>query len=508
MFRAINLPSFLEVRYTTNYGRGIFTKNPIERGTKLFTGRVHAFGVGGVTVDDVRSVCHHCDLTRGSYFPVVCRNCRIISYCSVGCLEAARPLHAMECEGIKELEKCRGKEEIKVDRPSWPHNYARHWPPVHALLVARVINKGILDGNNSWIDNACYADTLPPAKLESFPLLEKYVRLMVPSDVTDAEIERALRVVSINAGSVGIPSYRTSVVAVYNIEYLLLNHMCKPNCESEPEEDGTYSVIAIYDLKAGEQLGVTYLLRDYCLNLREIRRLKLKESFGFDCNCFVCQSEMIIGSRQWLLEKQKSSLIAPWSQAMALKTMQQAWEVLCDCRITPDITPSQIVELLEPTMKSQLLVLDKCNVMLVLTAIHLILNYSKIGASQKAVDVFTSLGHSGMVSIVEYGTTANIVEVMSTMCACRLDLRRMEEFRKAFSLTQKFHFMKPSSAALRDMLGLTHVLSPKEWVEQDEIIKEEKSTDEAIELYVLEFLALARGTLGYEDCLEGLESLV
>ena len=69
----------------------------------------------------------------------------------------------------------------------------------------------------------------------------------------------------------GIPTYRTSVVAVYNVEYLLLNHMCK----CEPEEDGTYS---IYDVKAGEQLGVTYLLRDYCLNLRGIRRLKL---FGF-----------------------------------------------------------------------------------------------------------------------------------------------------------------------------------------------------------------------------------
>ena len=179
-------------------------------------------------------------------------------------------------------------------------------------------------GNNSWIDNVCYADTLPPAKLESFPQLEKYIRLMVLSDVTDTEIERALHVVSINAGSVGIPSYRTSIVAIYNVEYLLLNHMCKPNCESEPEEDGTYSVIAIYNLKAGEQLGVTYLLRDYCLNVREIRCLKLKESFGFDCNCSVCQSEMIIGSRQWLLEKQKSSLIAPWSQAMALKTMQQA----------------------------------------------------------------------------------------------------------------------------------------------------------------------------------------
>ena len=506
MSRQFDLPPYLEVRYTTNYGRGVFTKKPIERGTKLFTGRVHAFGVGGVTVDDVRSVCHHC-LAGVSLYPIVCRECRIISYCSTSCLEAARPLHAMECKGIKELEKCRGKVELKVDRPSFPHNYTRHWPPVHALLVARVINKSILDGNNRWIDNVCYADTLPPSKSQSFPMMEEFVRPLVPSSVTDEEIKQAFRVVSVNAGGVGIPSYSVSVSSVYNVEYLLLNHMCRPNCESEPEDDGTYSVYAIYDLEAGEQLGVTYLLRDYRLNLREIRRMKLKESFGFDCNCSMCQSETVVGSKAWRLEQRKSSWIAPWSQSMALKTMHQAWDSLCDGRITPGITPSQIIKLLEPTMESQLLVLDKRNVMLLLTAITLVLNYNKIGESQKAVDMFMSLGHFGTCSIIEYGTVADVAEVMGPMCACLLDLGQMEEFRKAFSLTQRFHYMKPSSEALREMLGLTPALTPRQWEEEDKKIEEEGVISEASEQFIL-FLALMSGTLDNEDYLEALESLV
>lgn len=62
--------------------------------------------------------------------------------------------------------------------------------------------------------------------------------------------------------------------------------------------------------------------------------------------------------------------------------------------------------------------------------------------------------------------------------------------------------MKPSFVALRDMLGLTHVLTPKEWMEQDKIIEKEEITDEAIELYVLGFLALALGMKGDEECLE------
>ena len=473
MFRGqVDLPPFLEVRYTTNYGRGIFTKKPIERGTKLFSGEIYAIGVGGVTVDDVRAVCHHCLSRVGSTAPVVCKECRIISYCSRDCLDAARPLHTMECKGIQELEKSRGKVEMNILRPSWPYNYMRHWPPVHALLVARVINKGIVTGDNSWINSVCYADTLPPSKSESFPLMEKYVRRLVPTDVSDNEIERAFRIVSVNAGGMSGPP-GTSIVAVYNVEYSLLNHMCKPNCESEEEEDRSLPVFAMEDLEAGVQLGVSYLLRDYLFNIREIRRSKLLESFGFNCQCFVCRGEIMVGSRLWLLEKRKYSLIAPWSPAMAQRTMEKAWESLCDGRITPDITPPQIVELLEPSLVMQKSVLDKCNIMLVLTAITLILNYNKLGESQKAVNVFTTLGRIGVASIIEYGTYADIAEITGTMCLCLLDLGRMEEFQVMFSLTQQFHFKKPSTKALCEILGLNTPALTAEELEMEDKRREE-----------------------------------
>ena len=72
-----------------------------------------------------RRDCRRCKirvspLRTGSYFPVVCKNCRIVSYCSVGCMEAARPLHAMECKGVGEMPWKGGDQ-----RPSWPRNYLR-----------------------------------------------------------------------------------------------------------------------------------------------------------------------------------------------------------------------------------------------------------------------------------------------------------------------------------------------------------------------------------------------
>ena len=88
----------------------------------------------------------------------------------------------------------------------------------------------------------------------------------------------------------------------YNTVYCLLSHMCKSNCEIDPEKGGTVSVYTIDDLKPGEQLGTSFVLREYYMDVSEVRRPKLKESLGLDCKCFVCQKETLPGSKMWLLE--------------------------------------------------------------------------------------------------------------------------------------------------------------------------------------------------------------
>ena len=479
MFRQLDLPPFLEVRQiTADGGIGLFAKEPVKRGTKLFSREIHVLGVSGLTVDNLRSVCHYCLCEVGSTTPIVCRGCRIISYCSRDCLDADRSLHTMECEGIMELEKLRGKVELDgVQGGSWPSDTKHYWPPVHALLVARIINKGILTGNqydSGWIDCVRCPDTLPPIKSKAFPSMERYVRLLVPEEISDKEIERTFRVVSVNANTVSSPAC-TSVIAVYNAEYSLLSHMCKPNCVVEDEE-GDIAVYSLEDLQVGVQLGISFVLKEYYLNVREVRRAKLNECFGLDCHCFVCQGETIPGSKLWLLEEQKSSLITPWSHAMVRKTMVSGWGVLCDCKTTSNLTPSQVSEMLESSLAAQKIVLDKRNVMLILTAMTLILNHCKLEESQMAVDIYyESLGHVGMTSLMEYGTAKDVYEITGNVCVSLLDLGRMAEFNGMFKLTQQFHPRQPSCEALCEMLGLDvpqDMLTAEEWEVEDDMRRE------------------------------------
>jgi hypothetical protein len=305
------------------------------------------------------------------------------------------------------LEKLRGKVTLKIPRPSsWLDDYERYWPPPHALLAAHIINKGILKEDqdaSDWITYVTTPETLPPVKASVFSQLEEYVRLLVPEEISSQEIKHALRAISINAATIGGGPPGTLTVAVYNNEFCLLNHMCKRNCEIDREEDGTIGVYTIDNVKAGEQLGISYVTKEYYMNVRELRRAKLNECFGLDCKCFVCRRETLPESKLWLLEQQKSSLIAPWSRAMARQTMVAGWGLLCESS-SPSLadSPSKVVEMLEPPIESQKQILDQRNIILVLTATTLLLTYYRMEESEIAIDKY--LGPVDIASRKEYGT--------------------------------------------------------------------------------------------------------
>ena len=89
----------------------IFTEKSIRRGKRIFASKPYSFGVGGITVENTRAICHliHCLSKVRSATPVVCRDCNVIGYCSKECSTAARALHNLECKGIAELERLRRK---------------------------------------------------------------------------------------------------------------------------------------------------------------------------------------------------------------------------------------------------------------------------------------------------------------------------------------------------------------------------------------------------------------
>lgn len=472
MYRHLSLPPFVEVRKVTGSSRtlGLFATKPIERGTRLFSRQVHTSGIGGKTLNHVRSICHHCLESLDAMSPFVCRDCKIASYCSHECMESNQPLHRVECKGMIELEKIRGKETIEYPRPSsWPDDICEYWPPAHALLAARVINKGIMKEDqeaSDWMDYATIPDKLPPSKVKVFTQLQKYVRLLVPDEITNDEIEATLRAVSFNTATIErcpkntdtMKHYTksTMVVAVYNQEYTLLQHMCKPNCEPEKEienKDGKISVYTIDDIKAGTQLGISFLMIKYYANVRDIRLPKLKECFGIDCKCHICTGEMEQGSYLWLVDKQKSSLIAPWSFETAHKAMVNGWNTMgksCQISLAGDTA------MLQSSLDTMHVYLDQRNIMILLTAITLFYRYCLNQANQDAIEVFySSIGHVGLSALFQYGTRREVAELTANLSICFLEMEEVRGFNSMFNLTRQIHPRRPSHSELGKMLHLS-----------------------------------------------------
>ncbi|RYP40633.1 hypothetical protein DL769_011736 [Monosporascus sp. CRB-8-3] len=64
-----------------------------------------------------------------------------------------------------------------------------------------------------------------------------------------------------------------------------INHSCLPNCHNNWNEDLELETIhAIKDIRPGEEITIDYTEG----GPSDTRRIKLKQSFGFDCDCVVC----------------------------------------------------------------------------------------------------------------------------------------------------------------------------------------------------------------------------
>ena len=218
-----NLPAFLQIKDTNSLqGKGMFTKELIHCGEKFFTDVPYASEVIGATLEDMRMLCHHCLDVIPLETGVVCSICKVIAYCSNECLRSAALLHALECKGIAELEKFR--------EPGIKHT--EFWSPKRVLTVARAINKRILrkdSRDDAWISHLA-RHSVSPLKELVFPLVKSCVRLLVPKSVSDNEIYQMFCVEVHNGANMYLSSTREA--AGFYFEYSLVNHMCRPNCES------------------------------------------------------------------------------------------------------------------------------------------------------------------------------------------------------------------------------------------------------------------------------------
>jgi SET domain-containing protein len=72
-----------------------------------------------------------------------------------------------------------------------------------------------------------------------------------------------------------------------------INHSCEPNCETEETDDGRIYVVALRDIRRGEEI-----VYDYCLIIDEPMTSKLRKQYLCLCGSDACRGTMLAGKRK------------------------------------------------------------------------------------------------------------------------------------------------------------------------------------------------------------------
>ena len=262
--------------------------------------------------------------------------------------------------------------------------------------------------------------------------------------------------VTVNSASLKWPP-GTAVDALYFAPYSLLNHMCTPNCNYENSVTDV-SIHALQDIRPGSQLGISYIKSSYRVNVREIRRQTLKEAYGFNCSCSVCLGEEIIGSRFWLMDQQRRSLIAPCSRKFADGIMNQAWKEVYRC-VPGVMDPLASIKVLEASMAVQTSVLDIRNISFILTIWHILMNYYILQDIRRVIEHLLLLGRVGMKAFFEYGTVIEINEIVLVVINCCSKLGLTDQVQELYV---QFHIFSTGKTPLADSEILSNMAYERE----------------------------------------------
>ena len=127
------LPGFLQLKQTPNEGRGLFAKKRIRCSEDVLRCKPYAVGVSATTTARLKEVCHQCAKSIPTLSSaVVCDLCQTVAYCCKSCQDAL-PVHRVECQGLRDLEKLRGKEEVRCK--TYSECTLTYWPP--AIVLCR-----------------------------------------------------------------------------------------------------------------------------------------------------------------------------------------------------------------------------------------------------------------------------------------------------------------------------------------------------------------------------------
>ncbi len=409
----LRLPAFLDVRKMPLKGRGIYTHEKVKEDAVIFKEeRPFAFGIAGPSPSDVKSICSNC-LKPVSNQAIECKGCNAIGYCSEGCLNEAKPLHSIECAGLRALEDLRESVGVNLSVEYPPDQL---WPPIEVLIAARALNQEALEYHAPKMSEVAKGPSSFNGKLEAF-LVRCLTPLLHPKVNKDfaflAQVFSSVAVTNLGLSN-NEGDFMGDIAGLY-ANYMLLNHSCQTNCIYSTLCANLF-VYADEDIKTGEQLCISYV-HDWKLALPgEYRRHILKSNWGFEFACDICTRERKRGTQYHQRDQKKRSLIIPWTKRQAEDTMKEGVEGLEEIEKCGRDW-SSVRKNAEKVFEQQRKVLDETNSIRTLTAYFMMKAYYNQGDAVKALEVAESI----RTPIQEYCSPQVISEYSVVVSHCYFD---------------------------------------------------------------------------------------
>lgn len=285
------IPGFLEVRTTSEDGRGIWTKQGIKRGAALLSVKPH---IHVLSTKNLEYFCSACIAPAPESGLKRCTRCRVVWYCGATCQNNDWATHKAECSAMQRWAAGAPSPDVVIPAE-----------PIRAL--GRLLWKKQKQGLKSiWareVDQMqSLRKSLPPSATESHTHLAhaviRYLGLNAPGELGAFGIANAADIVDVisrfttNSFTLTSPSLNPLGVSVSPV-VALINHSCDPNAvvvfprsSSNPStQEPCMQVVAIRDIAPGEQVFTAYI--DTTLPKLQ-RQMALESTYSFKCKCTLC----------------------------------------------------------------------------------------------------------------------------------------------------------------------------------------------------------------------------
>ncbi|KAI0319151.1 SET domain-containing protein [Amylostereum chailletii] len=286
-----SLPASVDVRVTSQAGRGVYAKQPLKPGEIIFATKPH---VHVLSTRNLEHFCSACASPAAENDLKRCTRCRVVWYCNTECQNGDWSTHKQECSALQRWAAGAPSPDVAIPAE-----------PIRCLgrLLWTKQKKRLSSVWAREVDSMqSHRTSLPPEATESHThfahAVVKYLGLNAPGELgpfgiqTPADLVDLISRFTTNSLTLTAPSL-TPIGVTVSPPVALINHSCEPNAvvvfpggsTSSKAQEPLMNVIAIREIAPEEEVLTAYI--DTTLP-KEQRQHALRITYNFACKCTLC----------------------------------------------------------------------------------------------------------------------------------------------------------------------------------------------------------------------------